>query len=150
MRHRQAIAVLALVGLLVSLYLTLHRLGIIGVLQCGTGSCEKVQTSAYAIFLGIPVPYVGVGGYLGLLAVSLAGLQPGLLAKRGVTRLLAGMAALGFAFTLYLTFVELFIIHAICRWCVGSAVIITAITAVALHAFVTENRASLPTPRTGP
>lgn len=142
MRHRQAIAVLALVGLLVSLYLTLHRLGIIGVLQCGTGSCEAVQSSAYAVFLGVPVPYVGVGGYLGLLVVSLAGLQPGLLAHRGITRLLLAMALLGFAFTLYLTYVELFILHAICRWCVGSAAIITAIAVVAVAA------ARTPPPRT--
>ncbi len=134
MRHRQAIALLALIGLLISLYLTLHRLGIIGALQCGTGACETVQSSAYAVFLGVPVAVYGVAGYIALFIVSIVGLQPAWLERREPTLLLAGMAGLGFAFTLYLTYVELFVIHAICRWCVGSAVVITVIAAVALHA----------------
>jgi uncharacterized membrane protein len=134
MRHRQAIALLALIGVLISLYLTLHRLGIIGTLQCGTGACETVQSSAYAVFLGVPVAVYGVAGYLALFIVSVVGLQPAWLGRREPTLLLAGMAGLGFAFTLYLTYVELFVIHAICRWCVGSAVVIAAIAAVALHA----------------
>jgi uncharacterized membrane protein len=134
MRHRQAIALLALIGLLISLYLTLHRLGVIGALQCGTGACETVQSSAYAVFLGVPVAVYGVAGYLALFIVSIVGLQPAWLGRREPTLLLAGMAALGFAFTVYLTYVELFVIHALCRWCVGSAVVITAIAAVALHA----------------
>ena len=52
MRRRQAIALLALAGLFVSLYLWLHKLGLIGVLQCGTGGCDTVQASRYAEFLG--------------------------------------------------------------------------------------------------
>ena len=142
MRHRQAIAVLALVGLVISLYLSLHRLGIIGTLQCGTGGCETVQSSTYAEFLGIPVAFYGVAGYVGLLIVSLVGLQPALVTRRGPTVLLATMAAVGFVFTLYLTIIELFVIHAICRWCVASAVVITAITIVAVLALRT------PRPRT--
>lgn len=134
MRHRQAIALLALIGLLIALYLALHRLGAIGSLQCGTGGCETVQSSAYAVFLGVPVAFYGVAGYLALLVVSLAGLQPALAERRGPTRLLAAMAGLGLAFTLYLTYIELFVIHAICRWCVGSAVVIAAIAAVAFAA----------------
>ena len=142
MRHRQAIAFLALVGLVISLYLSLHRLGIIGTLQCGTGGCETVQSSTYAEFLGIPVAFYGVAGYVGLLIVSLVGLQPSFVMRRGPTLLLATMAAVGFVFTLYLTIIELFVIHAICRWCVASAVVITAITVVAVLALRT------PRPRT--
>jgi len=136
MRHRQAIALLALIGLLIASYLALHRLGVIGSLQCGSGGCETVQTSAYAVFLGVPVAFYGVAGYVALLVVSLVGLQPALVARRGLTVLLAAMAGLGLAFTLYLTYVELFVIHAICRWCVASAMVIAAIAVVALHAWV--------------
>lgn len=136
MRHRQAIALLALIGLLIASYLALHRLGVIGSLQCGSGACETVQTSTYAVFLGVPVAFYGVAGYVALLVVSLVGLQPAFVARRGPTLLLAAMAGLGLAFTLYLTYVELFVIHAICRWCVASAVVIAAITVVALHAWV--------------
>jgi uncharacterized membrane protein len=142
MRHRQTIAVLALVGLVISLYLSLHRLGIIGTLQCGTGGCETVQSSAYAEFLGFPVAFYGVAGYAALLVVSLVGLQPALVTRRGPTVVLATMATIGFLFTLYLTVIEIFVIHAICRWCVASAIVITAITVVAVFALRT------PRPRT--
>ena len=132
MRHRQAIALLALIGLFISLYLSFHRLGIIGSLQCGAGGCETVQTSSYAVFLGIPVAFYGVGGYLGLLVVSLVSVQPAWVSRRGPIVLLAAMSGLGLLFTLYLTYLELFVIHAICRWCVASAVVIALITAVAV------------------
>jgi uncharacterized membrane protein len=142
MRHRQTIAVLALVGLVISLYLSLHRLGIIGTLQCGTGGCETVQSSEYAEFLGVPVAFYGVAGYVALLIVSLVGLQPGFVTRRGPTVVLATMAAVGFLFSLYLTYLELFVLHAICRWCVASAVVITAIAVVAMAGLRT------PRPRT--
>ena len=132
MRHRQSIAILALVGWFVALYLGLHALGIGGELKCGTGGCETVQTSPWAVFLGMPVAVYGVVGYLALLIVALAGLRPAALAQRTWNLLLLGFATVGVVFTAYLTYVELFLIHAICRWCVGSAVIITAIWVVSL------------------
>lgn len=134
MRHRQAIALLALIGCLVSLYLWLYKIGAIGTLQCGAGSCEYVQTSRYADFLGLPVAFYGVAGYAAIFAVSLAGLQPRYLASRGPTRLVAALATIGVLFSVYLTYLELFVIHAICWWCVASAVIITAIWVVSLVA----------------
>ena len=132
MRHRQAIALLALVGLFVALYLWLHNIGVIGELRCGTGSCEQVQASRYGVLLGLPVAFYGVIGYAALLVVAVLGVQPALAARPGPSRLLAGLATGGLLFTLYLTYLELFVIHAICRWCVGSAVIITVIWAVAM------------------
>lgn len=132
MIRRQAIVVLALVGLLVATYLWLYKIGVLGELQCGTGSCEYVQTSPYADLFGVPVAFLGVLGYLALFMVGLAGLQPRFVADRRVALSLAVLATLGFAFTLYLTAIELFVLHAICRWCVGSAVIMTAIWGLAL------------------
>jgi uncharacterized membrane protein len=130
--RRQAIVLLALVGLLVATYLWLYKIGLIGQLQCGTGSCEYVQASPFAELLGIPVAFYGVAGYGALLAVGLAGLQPRFTADRRVALLLAALATAGFGFTLYLTAIELFVLHAVCRWCVVSAVIITAIWAAAV------------------
>jgi len=132
MRRRQAIALLALGGLFVSLYLWLHKLGLIGVLQCGTGGCDTVQASRYADFLGLPVALYGVVGYTVLLVVSLVAVQQPDQPRLRPDVALAVLAAPGFLFTLYLTAVELLVIHAICRWCVASAVIITAITALSL------------------
>jgi uncharacterized membrane protein len=134
MRYRQAIALLALVGFFVALYLWLHALGIGGALKCGTGSCEVVQTSPWAVFLGLPVALYGVVGYFTLLVVALVSLRAAAVPDRKWSALLAGLASAGFLFTIYLTYLELFVIHAICRWCVGSAVIITAIWIVAVAA----------------
>ncbi|PYO93987.1 MAG: vitamin K epoxide reductase [Gemmatimonadetes bacterium] len=133
MRYRQAIALLALVGCFVALYLWLHALGYGGAIKCGaSGGCEAVQTSPWAVFLGLPVAFFGVAGYFTLLVVAVAALRPAALAQRGWNTVLALLASIGFLFTGYLTYLEFFVIHALCRWCVGSAVIMTAIWIVAV------------------
>jgi len=142
--RRQAIVVLALVGLLVATYLWLYKIGVLGELQCGTGSCEYVQTSPYADVLGIPVAFLGVLGYFAQFVLGLVGLQPRFVADRRVALSLAVLATLGFALTLYLTAIELFVLHAICRWCVGSAVIMTAIWGLALMGLARTPSAAAP------
>jgi uncharacterized membrane protein len=132
MGHRQVIALLAVVGFFVALYLWLHNIGVIGELKCGSGGCETVQASVYARMAGVPVAFFGVIGYAAIFAVAYVGLQPAWAARRGPTLLLAALAAGGVLFTGYLTYLELFVIHAICRWCVTSAAIIVAICVVAL------------------
>src|SRR5262245_4574906 len=134
MRSRQAIALLALVGCFVALYLWLHALGVGGPLKCGTGGCDTVQTSRWAVVLGFPVALYGVVGYFVILVVAVAALRPAALVQRKWNVVLVGLASVGVLFTIYLTYLELFVIHAICRWCVGSAVIITAIWIVAVKA----------------
>jgi uncharacterized membrane protein len=125
-------ATLSLLGLLLSIYLWLWKLGVLGSIACGTGSCEYVQTSSYSDFLGVPVPLIGVGGYLSLLLVSLVGVQPRWADHPAPTRLLAGLAGVGVAFSAYLTWIEAAVLNAWCRWCVASAVIITAVFVTAL------------------
>ena len=133
MKYRMAAALLSLVGVFVSSYLYLYKIGKIGTLACGTGGCEAVQTSEWARFLGVEVSLIGLLGYLGLLLVALAGLQPPLVARRSVALLLVAMSGLGVAFAIYLTALEVFVIHAICRWCVGSTVIILLVLLVSLQ-----------------
>ncbi len=145
MRYRQAIALLALVGLFVALYLWLHALGYGGEIKCGaSGGCETVQTSPWAVLLGLPVAFYGVVGYLAVLIVALLALRPAALVRSGWNLLLLLLATIGLVFTAYLTYVELFLIHAICRWCVGSAVIITLIWIVSILSLRS------PVPRTDP
>jgi uncharacterized membrane protein len=149
MRYRQAIALLALVGLFVALYLWLHALGFGGPIKCGTGGCDTVQTSPWAEFLGLPVAFYGVVGYCAIFVVALIALRPAALLERKWDVMLVGLATGGVLFTAYLTYLELFVIHAICRWCVGSAMIITAIWIVSLlslrsPATRTDRAASLP------
>lgn len=124
---RMGIALLSVVGLLVSAYLTLYHFGAMGELQCAVGSCAKVQSSRYAYLLGQPVALWGVGAYAALAAVALAGLQPRFEGARWVAVSLAGMAAVGVAFSAYLTYLEAFVIRAWCQWCVVSAILIALI-----------------------
>jgi uncharacterized membrane protein len=121
----RAIAVLAVVGLGIAGYLTYVHYAGVHVLCAASGGCETVQTSSYAKLAGIPVPVLGLVGYAGILASLL---------HRGETgRLLtAGLALVGFGFSLYLTYLELFVIKAICQWCVGSAVVMTVIAVLAV------------------
>jgi uncharacterized membrane protein len=132
MIYRMTAALLGLVGLFVSTYLYLYKIGKIGTLACGSGGCETVQLSPWSRFAGIEVALVGVGGYAALLLLSLVALQPGFSERRWPTLLLLVLSGIGVAFTAYLTYLELFVIHAICRWCVGSAVIILGIFLAAL------------------
>ena len=120
-------ALAALAGMFVALYLTLYKLGYIGTLVCAVGSCETVQTSKWATFLGLPVGAWGVAYYIGVLAVSLAGLTPALAERRGVSLVLVAMTGFGALFSLWLTYLELFVIHAICQWCVISAILAAAL-----------------------
>lgn len=124
---RMAIAVLALLGLLVAGYLTLFHLGYLGAIQCSIGGCLTVQASRFAYFLGYPVAAWGVGAYLAILAVALAGVQPRLAGARWVALALFGLSAVGVVFSAYLTYLEAFVIRAWCQWCVVSAVLITLI-----------------------
>jgi uncharacterized membrane protein len=130
MIYRMSAAFLSLAGLFISGYLYLYKIGRIGSLACGTGGCETVQLSPWSRFAGLEVSLIGVLGYAGLLAMSLASLQAG--GRQWPIRAIAVAAGIGVVFTLYLTYLELFIIHAICRWCVASGVIIVAIFVAAL------------------
>jgi uncharacterized membrane protein len=125
-------ATLALVGLLVSLYLWLWKIGALGVLACGDGGCERVQLSPYAQIAGIPVAFLGVVGYLAILAASLAGLQERFRPSRWPTDAIVLLAGGGVLFSGYLTYLEAAVIHAWCRWCLVSAVIIVAILAAGI------------------
>ena len=124
-RYR-GVALLALVGLFISAYLLLYHLGFYGVLACGAGSCDVVQASKYADFLGLPVPAWGVAWYGAVFVLSLV-LQSGHAVGGPWARLLDLAALGGMAFSIYLTAVELFILHAVCLWCVVSALLATGI-----------------------
>ena len=125
-----AAAVVALAGLFVALYLTMFKMGYIGNLACAVGSCETVQTSRWATLFGMPVAAWGVLFYAAILAVTLGGMSASLVDRVGVSRLLVGMTAVGVLFSLWLTYLELFVIHAICMWCVISAVLSVILLAV--------------------
>jgi uncharacterized membrane protein len=123
---RRATHGLGLLGLAIATYLTyVHYAGLQPFCLAGGGGCEKVQTSRWAELGGIPVAALGLGGYLLLLA--------SLLVPESVGGPAAALLALvGAGFSAYLTYLELFEIHAICQWCVASAVVMTALAVVSV------------------
>jgi uncharacterized membrane protein len=132
MTYRMGAALLSLAGIFVAAYLWLFKLGMIGTIACGTGGCETVQLSRYSEFLGVDVALIGVLGYMVMFGVSLVALQPANSERSGPMALLAGLAGGSVLFAVYLTYLELFVIHAICRWCVSSAAIVLLVFAFAL------------------
>jgi uncharacterized membrane protein len=125
--NRMAIAALSLIGLLIATYMSLFKLGVFGVIACGAGDCDRVQNSPWAVFLGIPVPYIGFLGYLALMVTALAGMQPRYLADRRVSLVLVAGALIGLIFSAYLTYLEAAVINAWCRYCIVSAILATLI-----------------------
>jgi uncharacterized membrane protein len=121
------IALLAMGGVVLAIYLSLYKLGMITELTCAVGSCETVQLSEWATFLGLPVAMWGVGAYLAVLALALIGLQPAFAESRAISWLLVGLNAWNVLFSGWLTYLELYVIDAICMWCVVSAVLMLVI-----------------------
>lgn len=116
-------ALVALAGLFVATYLALYKLGMLGALSCSVGSCETVQLSRWATLLGLPVAAWGVGYYALVFALTFAGVQERFAESRGLALALLLLTAWGLIFSAWLTYLELFVIHAICQWCVVSAVL---------------------------
>jgi uncharacterized membrane protein len=125
-------ALLSLAGLFLGAYLTLYKLGVIGTLACGVTSCETVQTSRWSVFLGIPVATWGVGFYVLMLALVLAGLQPRFADSRPLAGVVLALASWGVLFTAWLNYLEAFVIHAWCEWCLGSAAMVLVLFLLAL------------------
>ena len=121
---------LAVLGLGVATYLTyVHYAGIKPACTAGQ-SCVKVQTSQWSKLDGVPVALIGLIGYVVILATLLA-------RDREETRLATlGVTLIGFGFSAYLTYRELFSIHSVCEWCASSAVIMTVLLCCAIARYV--------------
>ena len=132
MTRRMATALVALVGVFVATYLTLYKTGVIGSLACGTGACETVQLSRWATLLGLPVAAWGIGYYALVFVLALVGIQDRWSASRGLSLLTLLVTGWGLLFSAWLTYLELYVIHAICRYCVASAVLTALLALLAL------------------
>jgi uncharacterized membrane protein len=137
------VATLALAGIFVSLYLLLYKLGIIGELSCSVGSCETVNTSKWATFLGMPVAAWGLAWYIAMFALAVVSTTERFADSAAVSLVLLGEATTGLLFSAYLTYLELFRIHAICQWCVISAIIVAIIFGFTLADFLAKRSQKL-------
>ena len=137
------VAALALAGIFLAVYLLLYKLGMIGELSCSVGSCEKVNTSKWATFLGLPVAAWGVGWYVVMFVLALVSTWETYAESPAVSMLLLGVAGTGLIFSAYLTYLELFVIHAICQWCVVSAILVLVIFVICAIDYRDVNREGL-------
>jgi uncharacterized membrane protein len=139
------IAALSLIGLFVAMYLLLYKLGYIGTLSCKIGSCEKVNTSPYAMLFGVPVSFWGVLYYVGLFTTALLSTTERFADDRRAAMALVVLTSWGVLFSGYLTYLEAAVIHAWCQWCVVSAILVVVMFGLA----VVELRDTREPPPTG-
>ena len=126
------IAALALGGVGLATYLAMYKLGMIGTLACTVGQCETVNLSKWATLAGIPVAVWGVGFYVMLFLVALVGTTERFVSEPWVSHALLGLTGWGVVFSSWLTYLELFVIDAVCMFCVISAILVTVIFLVAV------------------
>ncbi|HEY3365856.1 MAG TPA: vitamin K epoxide reductase family protein [Symbiobacteriaceae bacterium] len=133
-RTLQGLLALSFAGLGISVYLAFEYLTGGTPICSGSSGCSQVQLSPYAWIGPIPIPVLGAVVYVALIVLAALALtrpeqQP------LVVLALFGISLAGVLFSAYLTYLELFVIIAICKWCVGSAVVMTLIFVLAILAY---------------
>ena len=128
---RNTLIVLSAIGVCLAAYLTyVHYSGVTPPCSIKGNPCSQVQKSKYSELAGVPVALMGLIGYIAILASLLA---PDSERMRFAT---VAFAVAGFGFSMYLTYREVFTLHKICEWCVGSAVIITIVMCLSIWRFL--------------
>jgi len=118
---RIAVGALALAGAGIAAYLTYAKYADAPI-ACATGGCETVQSSEYAEIAGLPVPVLGLAGYLAILATAFFGGEVAPLAG-------AALALGGLVFSVYLVVVQIVAIGAFCQWCLASDIVMLLLAA---------------------
>jgi uncharacterized membrane protein len=122
---------LVIVGILVSIYMTVYKITENNAMCLGSGDCSTVNSSRYAEVNGIPVALIGVFGYAAILAVLYLETR-GSFFKQNGTLLVFGLALTGFLFTLWLIYVEFALLKALCPFCLTSQAAMTLIFIIAV------------------
>ncbi|MFN2264508.1 MAG: vitamin K epoxide reductase family protein [Anaerolineales bacterium] len=128
------VPIVALVGIGVAGYMTYVETTEVEAICGPLGDCNAVQNSTYASIFGV-LP-VGVLGLIGYSAILIAWLIQKVRRDRWgsyATLAMLGMAIFGTLYSIYLTYLELWVIRAVCVWCVGSAVLITILMLLSIH-----------------
>ncbi len=123
-----AFSLLAIAGIGIALYLTIVRFTGSDIYCTMSDGCEMVNSSKYSKLGPFPVALLGSLFYAGLLELGIVAL---VWHFRWVAPLALAATLFGLGFSLYLTYLELAVIHAICMWCVASLAVMSALTAIA-------------------
>jgi uncharacterized membrane protein len=114
----------SIAGIAISIYMTIYKLTDNNTMCLGSGDCATVNASQYSEIYGIPLGVIGLLGYLGVLLMLVLEKRTKLFREYG-NMVAMGMSFSGFVYSIYLTYLELYVIKAICPFCVASAVAIT-------------------------
>ena len=136
-RLSQLAIILTIIGLLVSIYMTIYKITSNDSMCIGSGDCKTVNASRYAEVYGIPVAVLGVVGYSAILAVLFLERKPGFFQQNG-SLLFFGLSLTGFLFSLYLIFVEIALIKAYCPFCITSQTAMTLIFIISVIRLVRQ------------
>lgn len=141
---RLGMILLIVAGLGVSAYLMWGYSVPGATLACGGSSgCESVKNSVYANLWGIPLPVIGLISY-GVLFVLILAQGHAAIVERAWPPYIAlavfGISLAGVLYSAYLTYVELYVIYAICRWCVASAIIMVAVFVLSIFNLRNSNQ----------
>jgi uncharacterized membrane protein len=140
-QFRRIAMALTIPGIIIAAYLTWTHFSNTGI-YCvgGSGGCDIVQQSQYSAVAGIPVALLGLIGYLVILAVFILEETQGPLSENGPILAFA-FTLTGFLYSAYLTYLELFVIFAICQYCVASASIMAIIFGISIYRLILRNSA---------
>jgi uncharacterized membrane protein len=123
---------LAILGTIDAVYLTYIKIAHERALFCEAGGgCDVVNSSPYSELFGVPISLLGLGAYLAILAVLVLETRWAVADTYGPLTVF-GLALTGSLYSAYLTYLELFVIHAVCPYCVVSAVLITGLLILAI------------------
>lgn len=136
-RLKQISLALVVIGLLVSIYMTIYKLTDNNAMCLGSGDCSAVNASKYSEIYGIPVALVGVAGYAAILILHLLE-ERGDFLRRNAILFLFGLALAGFLFTLYLIYVEIALLRALCPFCLASQAAMTLIFIISVIRLVRQ------------
>lgn len=125
-RLKQITIALSVIGLLVSIYMTIYKVTSNEAMCVGSSGCSEVNASRYSEVNGIPVAVLGVVGYAAILALLFLEERSGFFRENG-TMMFFGISLVGFLFTLYLIYVEVALIKAYCPFCLTSQAVMSVI-----------------------
>ena len=128
--YRASVA-LVIIGLAVSIYMTIYKYSGNDGMCLGSGDCSTVNASRFSEVNGIPVAVFGIVGYVAILLVHFFETRNEFFRKNG-TLLIFGMALTGFLFTLWLVYVEVALLKAYCPFCLTSQAAMTVIFIIAV------------------
>jgi uncharacterized membrane protein len=123
--------VLAILGAADAIYLLIYKLTGNNQMCLGNGGCHDVNFSPFSEIYGIPVSVFGISAFLSILCILVLEKRLKVTEKYGPL-VIFGICLGGVVFTAYLTYLEVYIIHAICPFCVASAVLITLLFILAI------------------